>query len=156
MIAMSAVPGNRTRVNAGTGSTHSVALAASGPRAGSSHSATFVVAASAVSSYARAVGETYHDGAPAPRMFAAVYAAPAVWPVVLEAAGGRRPILHLAQEFQWAGEVAVGDTITTSASAQGAEQRAGSEMLIVRSRSVNQHGMEVAAGAWTIMIGSPK
>lgn len=119
------------------------------------HSARVAIEAEAVARYAAAVGETharYRSGEIAPPMFAAVYAAPAVWPAVLAVAGGRGPMLHFAQRFDWGAPVHCGDVITTVAGLRESARRAGSSFFTFESRSQNQRDAEVSCGRWTIMI----
>jgi hypothetical protein len=113
------------------------------------------IEAEAVIRYAAAVGETdpHHLGGElAPAMFVAVYAAPAVWPVVLAIADGREPLLHFAQQFEWGELVCCGDVIDTSARAGGVARRATGDFFTILSLSRNQRGEEVSRGSWTIVI----
>jgi len=115
------------------------------------HSALVAVEPEAVARYAAAIGET-RLGALAPPMFVAVYAAPAVWPLMLALAREGDPLLHFAQEFEWDAPVRAGDVIRTHAWLARSERGALGSFHTLASRSHNQDGEEVSRGSWTILI----
>ncbi|HEX8743538.1 MAG TPA: MaoC family dehydratase N-terminal domain-containing protein [Thermoleophilaceae bacterium] len=124
--------------------------------------AQFEITRDAVRAYADVVGHreaVYRDpeaarraGYPdlvAPPMFAAVYAAPAVWPAMAEAVGtGMEGVLHGAQEFRWSGLAFAGDAITTEARAVERTEAGGLAFHVVESISSNAAGEELVRGRW--------
>jgi len=113
------------------------------------------VTAELIAGYAAAVGEealAFSSGAPAPPMFAVVYAAPAVWQVVLAAAKGSGPLIHAAQELNWYAPVHAGDRIVTRARLERASGDGTHRMLRFLSVSRNERRCLVARGRWTILV----
>ena len=117
--------------------------------------------------YAAAVGEdnpVYFDRAaataagfrdiPAPPMFAVVYSAGSVGPAVLDPAVDIKlaMMVHGGQEFVWGEPVCAGDTVTTTSSVKDIYEQDGMAFYVFESKSVNQHGEEVARGIWTNIV----
>ena len=128
-------------------------------------SATYAVGREKVREYANAVGETDaryldpeaarqagFDDVVAPPMFAAVYAAPAVFPAVLATGLDFDRMVHGAQEFTWHEPVVAGDEITTEASLEQQYERAGMRFYVFRTTSENQRGELVSEGLWTNIV----
>jgi acyl dehydratase len=128
---------------------------------------TYAVGREKIREYARAVGETdplcldleaargagYADLL-APPMFAVVYSAPAVSPVIFdpEIELNFAMMVHGAQEFVWGPPVVAGDEITTTASVKDISEADGRGYYIFESVSVNQRGQEVCRGTWTNIV----
>jgi acyl dehydratase len=117
--------------------------------------------------YADAVGEDnpiYFDRAkakkagfrdiPAPPMFAVVYSAGSVGPVLLDPEVGVdfTMLVHGAQEFVWGEPVCAGDTVTTETSVKDISERGGMGFYVFESVSRNQDGQEVVRGTWTNIV----
>ena len=132
-----------------------------------SHTATYAVGREKVREYAYATGETdqrclYLDKARdagfddllAPPMFAAVYCAPAIGPVLLDPEVGLdfARMVHGAQRFDWHAPVVAGDEITTEARHETTDERGGLTFFVFTTRSVNQRGELVCEGRWTNIV----
>ena len=128
-------------------------------------SATYAVGREKVREYAHAVGETDpryldpgqaraagFDDVVAPPMFAAVYAAPAVFPAILGSGLDFSRMVHGAQEFTWHEPVVAGDEITTEAELEDKSERGGLEFYVFKSTSRNQRGELVCEGRWTNIV----
>jgi len=128
-------------------------------------SATYAVGREKVREYANAVGETDaryldpeaaraagFDDVVAPPMFAAVYAAPAVFPAIMESGLDFDRMVHGAQEFTWHEPVVAGDEITTEASFEERSERAGLTFYVFKTTSTNQRGELVSEGRWTNIV----
>jgi acyl dehydratase len=128
-------------------------------------SATYAVGREKVREYAHAVGETDpryldpeqaraagFDDVVAPPMFAAVYAAPAVFPAILGSGLDFSRMVHGAQEFSWHEPVVAGDEITTEAELEDKSERGGLEFYVFKSTSRNQRGELVCEGRWTNIV----
>jgi acyl dehydratase len=117
--------------------------------------------------YARAVGETdqiYFDrdaaraagfrDVVAPPMFAVVYSAGSVGPVILDPEVGMdfMRMVHGGQEFVWGEPVCAGDTITTRTTWKDLAERDGRKYYVFESVSNNQDGQEVVRGTWTNIV----
>jgi acyl dehydratase len=117
--------------------------------------------------YADAVGEDnpiYFDRAkakkagfrdiPAPPMFAVVYSAGSVGPVLLDPEVGVdfAMLVHGAQEFVWGEPVCAGDTVTTETSVKDISERGGMGFYVFESVSRKQDGQEVVRGTWTNIV----
>jgi acyl dehydratase len=127
----------------------------------------YAVGREKIKEYARAVGETnplhldvqaaraagYADVV-APPMFAVVYSAPAVGPLILdpEVELNLAMMVHGGQEFVWGPVVVAGDEITTTASVKDISERDGRGYYVFESVSVNQRGEEVCRGTWTNIV----
>lgn len=100
---------------------------------------------------ARAAG---FDRIVAPPMFAVVYCAGAVGPVMLDPELGINLMLlvHGEQEFQWGKIVQAGDLITTTAWLDQAYEKAGMDFVVIKSESKNQHDEHVCTGVWTDIV----
>jgi hypothetical protein len=113
----------------------------------------FDITAELIGRYAAAVGEEprrFGDGAPAPPMFAVVYAAPAVWETVVATVDGSGPLIHAAQEFEWYREVHAGDRVVTRVRLER-EGVLGAHPTL-HFHSVSCRGEElVSRGTWTII-----
>jgi N-terminal half of MaoC dehydratase len=108
-----------------------------------------------IAGYAAAVGEealAFSSGAPAPPMFAVVYAAPEVWQVVLAVVAGSGPLIHAAQELNWYAPVHAGDRILTRARLEQASVDGPHRMLRFASVSRNERAQLVSGGRWTILV----
>jgi acyl dehydratase len=113
------------------------------------------VTAEMIAGYAAAVGEEalpFSDGAPAPPMFAVVYAAPAVWRTVVAAVAGLTPLIHIAQELSWYAPVHAGDRIATRAWLEGSSVEGAHRTLHFCSISHNERRRLVSRGRWTILM----
>ncbi len=120
-----------------------------------------------IKEYARAVGENnavhldvdaaraagYADVV-APPMFAVVYSAPSVGPLIFDPEIGLNfaMMVHGAQEFVWGPPVVAGDEITTTASVKDIAERDGRGYYVFESISVNQRGEQVCRGTWTNIV----
>jgi acyl dehydratase len=126
---------------------------------------TYAVGREKVREYARAVGETDpryldpeaareagFDDVVAPPMFAAVYAAPAIFPAIEQSGLDFSRMVHGAQEFTWHEPVVAGDEITTEASLEEQYERAGLQFYVFKSESKNQRGELVSEGRWTNIV----
>jgi N-terminal half of MaoC dehydratase len=114
----------------------------------------FEVTAELIGRYAAVVDEEprpFGNGAPAPPMFAVVYAAPAIWETVVATVDRSRPLIHAAQEFEWFAAVHAGDRIATRARLER-ESATGAHPALC-FRSVSRRGEElVSRGVWTILM----
>jgi acyl dehydratase len=128
-------------------------------------SATYAVGREKVREYAHAVGETDQryldpeqaraagfDDVVAPPMFAAVYAAPAVFPTIIGSGLDFSRMVHGAQEFTWHEPVVAGDEITTEAELEDKSERGGLEFYVFKTVSKNQRGELVCEGLWTNIV----
>jgi len=129
--------------------------------------AVYAVGREKIREYARAVGETnpvhldvraaraagYADVV-APPMFAVVYSAPSVGPLIFdpEIELNFAMMVHGGQEFVWGPPVVAGDEITTTASVKGISERDGRGYYVFESISTNQRGDEVCRGTWTNIV----
>jgi acyl dehydratase len=129
--------------------------------------ALYAVGREKVKEYARAVGETnplhldeqaaraagYADVV-APPMFAVVYSALSVGPLIFDPEIGINfaTMVHGSQEFEWGPLVVAGDEITTSASVKDVSERDGRAYYVFESISTNQRGEQVCRGTWTNIV----
>lgn len=128
---------------------------------------TYAVGREKVREYARAVGETGalhldpaaaraagHPDVVAPPMFAVVYAAPAMVPALFDPEVGIDfgRMVHGGQALVWGPLVVAGDEITTSATVESIEERAGNGFFVFGTRSVNQRDETVCVGTWTNIV----
>ena len=127
----------------------------------------YAVGREKIREYARAVGETdpvhldldaaraagYADLV-APPMFAVVYSAPAVGPLIFdpEIELNFAMMVHGGQEFVWGAPAVAGDEITTVASVKDISERDGRGYYVFESVSRNQRGEEVCRGTWTNIV----
>ena len=130
-------------------------------------SITYAVGREKIKEYARAVGETnpvhldveaaraagYADVV-APPMFAVVYSAPAMGPVIFDpdVAMNFAMMVHGGQQFVWGPLVVAGDEITTSVECKSIEARDGKGYYVFESVSTNQDGETVCTGTWTNIV----
>ena len=127
----------------------------------------YAVGREKIREYARAVGETnpvYLDvdaaraaGYPdvvAPPMFAVVYSAPAVGPLIFdpEIELNFAMMVHGGQEFEWGTLVVAGDEIATTARVKDIYERDGRGYYVFQSDSTNQRGEQVCRGTWTNIV----
>jgi len=112
----------------------------------------FHITARLIADYAEAVGEKLSEGAPAPAMFAVVYAAPAIERLMRASLAGRGPLIHGAQEFEWDAPVWAGDCIVTRARLEASEVRGAYRALRFCSISHNHARLPVSRGRWTILV----
>ena len=127
----------------------------------------YAVGREKVREYALAVGETDplhldHEAARrkgyadvvAPPMFAAVYCAPALAPVLLDPALAMdfARMVHGGQEFRWGPVVVAGDEIRTAVSVKDVSTRAGLGFYVFESVSTNQRSETVCVGTWTNVV----
>jgi acyl dehydratase len=127
----------------------------------------YAVGREKIREYALAVGETeplsldvgaarragYADVV-APPMFAVVYSAPAMGPVLFDPEVGLdfARMVHGGQEFKWGPLVIAGDEISTTVSVVSIDERAGKGFYVFESVSTNQDGDTVAVGTWTNIV----
>ena len=129
--------------------------------------ALYAVGREKIREYARAVGETEavyldvqaareagHADVVAPPMFAVVYSAPAVGPLIFdpEIELNFAMMVHGGQEFVWGPLVVAGDEIATTASVKDISERDGRGYYVFESISTNQHGEQVCRGTWTNIV----
>lgn len=127
----------------------------------------YAVGREKIREYARAVGETNplhldleaaraagHPDLVAPPMFAVVYSAPAVGPLIFdpEIELNFAMMVHGAQEFAWGAPVHAGDEISTTASVRDISEKDGRGYYVFQSVSTNQRGEEVCRGTWTNIV----
>ena len=127
----------------------------------------YAVGREKVREYARAVGETnpvyldveaaraagYADVV-APPMFAVVYSAPAVGPLIFdpEIELNFAMMVHGGQEFVWGSPVVAGDEISTRASVKDISERDGRGYYVFESISTNQRDEQVCLATWTNIV----
>jgi len=127
----------------------------------------YAVGREKVREYARAVGETnpvyldveaaraagYADVV-APPMFAVVYSAPAVGPLIFdpEIELNFAMMVHGGQEFVWDSPVVAGDEISTRASVKDISERDGRGYYLFESVSTNQRAEQVCLATWTNIV----
>jgi acyl dehydratase len=127
----------------------------------------YAVGREKVREYARAVGESnpvyldveaaqaagYADVV-APPMFAVVYSAPAVGPLIFdpEIELNFAMMVHGGQEFVWGVPVVAGDEISTTASVKDISERDGRGYYVFESVSANQRGEQVCRATWTNIV----
>ena len=127
----------------------------------------YAVGREKVREYARAVGETnpvyldldaaraagYADVV-APPMFAVVYSAPAVGPLIFdpEIELNFAMMVHGGQEFAWGSPVVAGDEISTRASVKDISERDGRGYYVFESVSTNQRDEQVCLATWTNIV----
>jgi acyl dehydratase len=127
----------------------------------------YAVGREKVKEYARAVGETnpvhldvqaaraagYADVV-APPMFAVVYSAPSVGPLIFdpEIELNFPLMVHGGQEFEWGPVVVAGDEITTTTTVKDISERDGRGYYVFESISANQDGARVCRGTWTNIV----
>ena len=127
----------------------------------------YAVGREKVREYARAVGETnpvyldveaaraagYADVV-APPMFAVVYSAPAVGPLIFdpEIELNFARMVHGGQEFVWGSPVVAGDEISTRASVKDISERDGRGYYVFESVSTNQRDEQVCLATWTNIV----
>ena len=128
---------------------------------------TYEVGREKIREYANAVGETgqvhldreaareagFRDVV-APPMFAVVYSAGAMGPVMFDPEVGMdfARMLHGSQEFVWSEPVCAGDAITTDVEWKDRSEKDGKQFFVFESVSRNQDGAEVARGTWTNIV----
>ncbi len=90
----------------------------------------------------------------APPMFCVVYAAPSIWPAVVDPEVGIdfARMVHGGQEFRWGPLVVAGDEIETTVRVESIEERAGLGFFVFASTSTNQAGETVCTGTWTNIV----
>jgi acyl dehydratase len=128
---------------------------------------TYAVGREKIREYATATGETdplYLDleaaraaGYPdlvAPPMFAVVYSAPAVTPVMFDPELGVdfSRVVHGAQELEWGPLVVAGDEVTTTTTVKDISERGGMGFYILEAVSENPRSEVVCTGIWTIIV----
>jgi len=98
-------------------------------------------------------GAGYRDVV-APPMFAVVYSAGVMGPVIFDPEVGINfaTMLHGSQEFAWSEPVCAGDTITTTVEVKDIFEKDGKGFYVFESVSRNQEGQEVARGTWTNIV----
>jgi acyl dehydratase len=127
----------------------------------------YAVGREKIREYARAVGETdpvyldvqaardagYADVV-APPMFAVVYSAPAVGPLIFDPdiELNFAMMVHGGQEFEWGPLVVAGDEVTTTASVIDIREEDGRGYYVFQSISANQRGEQVCRGTWTNIV----
>jgi acyl dehydratase len=117
--------------------------------------------------YANAIGEgnpVHHDrdaareagfrDVVAPPMFAVVYSAGAMGPVMFDPDVGMNfaRMLHGSQEFAWGEPVCAGDTITTDVEWKDRSEKDDKAFFVFESVSRNQDGQEVVRATWTNIV----
>jgi acyl dehydratase len=127
----------------------------------------YAVGREKIKEYAHAVGETnpvhldvqaaraagYADVV-APPMFAVVYSAPALGPMLFDPEIGLNfaMMVHAGQEFEWGPLVVAGDEISTTASVKDISERDGRGYYVFESISKNQRDEQVCRGTWTQIV----
>jgi acyl dehydratase len=129
--------------------------------------ALYAVGREKVKEYALATGETNplhldHEAARAagyadvvaPPMFAVVYCAAGMGPVLFDPEVGLDfgRMVHGGQEFEWGPLVVAGDEIETTISVKSISERAGNGFYVFESVSTNQDGHTVCVGTWTNIV----
>jgi len=127
----------------------------------------YAVGREKIKEYALAVGETNplhldheaaraagHSDVVAPPMFAVVYSAPAMGPVIFDpdVAMNFAMMVHGGQEFVWGPLVVAGDEIATTVRCTSIEVRSGRGFYVFESVSTNQDGETVCTGTWTNIV----
>jgi acyl dehydratase len=127
----------------------------------------YAVGREKIKEYARAVGETnpVHldvDAARAagfadvvaPPMFAVVYCAPSVGPLIFDPDIGINfaMMVHGGQVFEWGPLVVAGDEITTTTTVKDISEKDGRGYYVFESTSQNQRGEQVCRGTWTNIV----
>jgi acyl dehydratase len=128
---------------------------------------TYAVGREKIREYASAVGETnplYFDveaaraagyaDVVAPPMFAVVYAARSIMPVVFDPEVGIdfANMLHARQEFEWTSLVVAGEEITTTTTVKDISERGGMGFYVFETDSRNGGGDTVCTGTWTHLV----
>ena len=87
-------------------------------------------------------------------MFAVVYSAPAMGPVIFDpdVAMNFAMMVHGGQEFVWGPLVVAGDEITTRVECKSIDARDGRGYYVFESVSNNQDGETVCTGTWTNIV----
>ncbi len=129
--------------------------------------AVYAVGREKVKEYALAVGETNplhldpeaaraagHADVVAPPMFAVVYSAPAMGPVIFDpdVAMNFALMVHGGQEFRWGPLVVAGDEIATAVTVKSIDERDGRGYYVFESVSTNSRGEKVCVGTWTNIV----
>jgi acyl dehydratase len=128
---------------------------------------TYEVGLEKIREYTHAVGETgqvhldreaAHEAGfrdvVAPPMFAVVYSAGAMGPVLFDPDVGMdfTRMLHGSQEFVWSEPVCAGDAITTDVEWKDRSEKDDKTFFVFESVSRNQDGQEVTRGTWTNIV----
>jgi acyl dehydratase len=129
--------------------------------------AVYAVGREKIREYARAIGETnpvyldvdaaraggYADVV-APPMFAVVYSAPSVGPLIFDPdiEINFAMMVHGGQEFEWGSPVVAGDEVTTIARVKDISERDGRGYYVFETTSTNQRGEQVCRGTWTNIV----
>ena len=128
---------------------------------------TYAVGRETIKEYAHAVGESNpvhldHEAARAagyadvvaPPMFAVVYSAPAMGPVLFDpdVAMNFAAMVHGGQEFAWGPPVVAGDELTTQVECKSIEARDGKGFYVFESVTTNQRGETVCTATWTNIV----
>lgn len=129
--------------------------------------AVYAVGREKIKEYAHAVGEGNpvhldHEAARAagyadvvaPPMFAVVYSAPAMGPVLFDpdVAMNFAAMVHGGQEFVWGPPVVAGDELTTNVECKSIEARDGKGFYVFESVTTNQRGETVCTATWTNIV----
>lgn len=117
--------------------------------------------------YSTVLGETdgiHHDRAAArargfadvvaPPMFVAVYCEGPM-DRAIDDTGLRDPdaaTIHAGQEFRWGAPVIAGNVLITATELTTVEEKGALTFYVFEHATTNQHGKEVSAGRWTIML----
>ena len=129
--------------------------------------AVYAVGREKIKEYAAAVGETnplhldpeaaraagYSDVV-APPMFAVVYSAPSMAPVIFDpdVAMTFAAMVHGGQEFVWGPPVVAGDEVTTVATVKNIYEKDGKGFYVFETVSRNGAGETVCTGTWTNIV----
>jgi acyl dehydratase len=128
---------------------------------------TYEVGLEKIREYANAIGEGnpvhhHRDAAReagfrdvvAPPMFAVVYSAGAMGPVMFDPDVGMNfaRMLHGSQEFVWGEPVCAGDAITTDVEWKDRSERDDKTFFVFESVSRNQDDQEVVRATWTNIV----
>jgi len=127
----------------------------------------YAVGREKIREYARAVGEInpvyldvdaaraagYSDVV-APPMFAVVYSAPAVGPLLFDpdVELNFAAMVHGGQEFEWGELVVAGDEISTTVVVKDISESDGRGFYVFESDSRNQRGERVCRATWTNIV----
>jgi acyl dehydratase len=116
---------------------------------------SFAIEADRVAAFARAVGADPADGVPP--TFAAVYSLGATAPQLFgdgEAAIDFDRLLHAEQEFEWARQPRVGETVSSQASVLADTSRRGIRMVTFQTETTDDHGDRICRSRALFVIRS--
>ncbi len=120
-----------------------------------------VVSDADVAAYAEATGDRVRDGIAPPMVVVLASIIDGVLPTVVlpEVIGDRDRLLRLLhgeEEINWSAPIRGGDTLTTVATVEAAEEKGTGELLVIGTRISNQRSEEVARTRSCLMIRDGK